>query len=533
MFNLNPSNQANSDDTKQYNQANPDGTLIIDTEPILKPEQVKMIVKSAFNSTVWKVVWDREERARLLGTMTNNEGEVYNLNVHCKAISNTGRNSSNDKRIQMKDIEIIEGENSINLLLGVYHRANESVIIGWNIDSYLEPVKNHAPKISVKKIAEAMRDGFATFKISTEKKRNAYAFKPNFLISYALNLKNFYENDFVDDFYNVSEDEELQLEIVPNEIPKDKPKNLIVYGAPGTGKSHELETEAKDLFPDEFLRKRVTFYPKYSYSQFIGTYKPTPIYKKSESSLYDASMVKESKYQYEPLIDYKFELGPLLEMYCKAKEYPNHNFLLIIEEINRANAANVFGDFFQLLDREENGESTYSITVSENLMDALKATIQGFNETEIKLPSNLYIWATMNSGDQGVFPMDSAFKRRWTFKYLLLDKYEEKVNDKEIYLNFLKDKVSWNGFRNIINEFLANHDVPEDKLIGPFFLKKDEFENEEIFINKILLYLRDDVLRHNPTQLFMKSTFSQIVSDYSNNKQIFKDSIHNKLVGLV
>lgn len=519
--------------SNQYNQANPDGTLIIDTEPVLTPEQVRDIVKSALNSTVWNIVWNKEERSRLLGAMTNSEGEAYNLNIYCKAISNTGRNSPNDKRIQMKDIEVIEGENSINLLLGVYQRQHESIIVGWNIDSYLEPGRNHAPKISVKKIAEAMRDGLATFKISDEKKRKAYAFKPDFLLSYALNLKNFYENDFVENLDTVSEVEEKPLDIDPNEISKDKPKNLIVYGAPGTGKSHELEEEATTLFPEEFLRKRVTFYPKYSYSQFIGTYKPTPIYKESEVMLYDASMVKETNHQYEPLIDYKFELGPLLEMYCRAKQYPNHNFLLIIEEINRANAANVFGDFFQLLDRETSGESTYSITVSKNLIDALKATIKDFNETEIKLPSNLYIWATMNSGDQGVFPMDSAFKRRWTFKYLLLDKYKNEVEDRKIHLKFLNEKVSWNGFRKIINEFLANHDVSEDKLIGPFFLKKDEFENEEIFINKILLYLRDDVLRHNPTQLFMKSTFSQIVSDYSNNRQIFKDSIHTSLAGLV
>ncbi|WLR41850.1 hypothetical protein LC087_13500 [Bacillus carboniphilus] len=191
--------------------------------------------------------------------------------------------------------------------------------------------------------------------------------------------------------------------------------------------------------------------------------------------------------------------------------------------------------FFQLLDRNIEGESSYSITVQDNILNALRARMGTYIDEKIKIPTNLYIWATMNSGDQGVQPMDAAFKRRWTFKYLLLDKYKNEVNDKEIFLNFLDVRVSWNGFREVINDFLSNENIPEDKLIGPFFLKNDEFENDEIFVNKILLYLRDDVLRHNPTILFRKSTFSKIVQDYlsDDKKPIFVKEVHEALEGLV
>ena len=519
----------------EYNQANPDGTLVIDDEPVLQPSRVREIVKNALENTIWNINWTLEERAQLQGTMTNGEGETHILNIYFKPLSNTGRTSPNDKRIQLKDLEFIDSEDTINLLLGVYERNHNAIIVGWNIQAYLEPGKNHSAKIHVKKIAQAMRDGFSTFKISAEKKRNSYAFRPDFLLSYMLNIENFYENDFDENTGPGNGDRTQQLTFDPNEIPSEFPRNLIVYGAPGTGKSHELDTVATELFPDDYLRKRVTFYPKYSYSQFAGVYKPTPIYKETHSTIYDASMVREANYQYEPLIDYKFELGPLLEMFCRAIDNPNHNFLLIIEEINRANAASVFGDFFQLLDRNNEGESSYSITIQENILNALRARMGTYIDETIKIPPNLYIWATMNSGDQGVQPMDAAFKRRWTFKYLLLDKYMDEVSDKEIFLNFLDAKISWNGFREVINDFLSNENIPEDKLIGPFFLKNDEFENDEIFVNKILLYLRDDVLRHNPTILFRKSTFSKIVQDYlrEDKKPIFVKEVHEALEGLV
>ena len=216
--------------------------------------------------------------------------------------------------------------------------------------------------------------------------------------------------------------------------------NRIIFGAPGTGKSHKLEVDSR-LFETNF--ERVTFHPNYSYAQFVGTYKPV----QDENS---ADIV----YEYVP--------GPFMRIYVKALNNPNDNFLLLIEEINRANVASVFGDVFQLLDRK-NGISEYPVATTEDikkyLIKELKCfkkkdsignesikSFDEFSDDDIKkcmymcVPSNMYIWATMNSADQGVFPMDTAFKRRWEFEYL-------SVNDDE-QVAAIKDYVIPMCFKN-------------------------------------------------------------------------------------
>ena len=125
----------------------------------------------------------------------------------------------------------------------------------------------------------------------------------------------------------------------------------------------------------------------------------------------------------------------------------------------------------------------------------------------------------MNSADQGVMPLDSAFKRRWEFEYLPLDKMASVVDSYLIV--FANRRYNWNRFRKILNDKLKELGVPEDKLIGPFFLSKAELENPDSIKNKLLLYLRDDIMRHNPENLFVKRTFSDIVADYDNGQDIF------------
>lgn len=183
------------------------------------------------------------------------------------------------------------------------------------------------------------------------------------------------------------------------EIPNDIPRNRIVYGAPGTGKSYKLNKDAREFFPDDDLYIRVTFYPNYSYSQFVGTYKPTPIYKDVEGTFYKSDMTTSMEHSKEPLIDYTFVPGPFLIQLVNALKYPNSNFAIIIEEINRANAAAVFGDVFQLLDRKDSGESEYTVTFNADVTNYLRKN--GIFDLQIKIPKNLYIWATMNSADQG------------------------------------------------------------------------------------------------------------------------------------
>lgn len=300
----------------------------------------------------------------------------------------------------------------------------------------------------------------------------------------------------------------------------DKPKNKILYGAPGTGKSFKLKTEAESLNFTEITR--VTFHPNYSYQQFVGSYKPTPIYKnilEDTIVLYgsDKTTELENNQKREPLIDYTFVPGPFLTLLVKSLQNSEENYLLIIEEINRAPVSSVFGDVFQLLDRDETGESEYSITFNEEARSFLRE--YGIMQKEIKIPSNLFIWSTMNSADQGVMPLDAAFKRRWTFEYLPLDENEDQIKDQTIF--YQGGEYNWNKFRREINSKLKSLGIAEDKLIGPFFLNKTECQNKDVIKNKLLLYLRDDVMRHDPKMIFKKDTFSDIVKDYDENKEIF------------
>ena len=260
----------------------------------------------------------------------------------------------------------------------------------------------------------------------------------------------------------------------------DGKRNLIYFGAPGCGKSYSLNEDKNELlkdFPDNY--ERVTFHPDYSYANFVGTYKPVP-----EGSD----------------ITYKYVPGPFMRILKKAVNNPNEPFLLIVEEINRANVAAVFGDVFQLLDRDENNESVYPIDASQDMKTYL-------NQDKLILPQNLFLWATMNSADQGVFMMDTALKRRWDFKYFSINNNEELIEDTHVRLN--GSTVYWNSLRKQINDELLSYNINEDKCLGPFFAF-NEFMNKEIpeetfkdiFKNKIIMYLFEDAARSRRKELF-------------------------------
>lgn len=251
--------------------------------------------------------------------------------------------------------------------------------------------------------------------------------------------------------------------------------------------------------------ERVTFHPNYSYAQFVGTYKPVQ----------DDEDEKQIKYEYVP--------GPFMRTYRRAVKYPKQKFLLIIEEINRANVAAVFGDVFQLLDRK-NGVSEYPIAASEDIKKYLKDN--GIDDCEeLRIPSNMYIWATMNSADQGVFPMDTAFKRRWEFEYIGIDDNAEKVANYEIPIGRQGDKakwkVKWDELRRSINDKLISLGINEDKLLGPYFLSESVLESAldkgidfvKSFESKVLMYLFEDGAKMKVRQLFKITSEKYIYSE--------------------
>jgi len=307
--------------------------------------------------------------------------------------------------------------------------------------------------------------------------------------------------------------------------------NRIIYGAPGTGKSWKLRNEVEQYFYKENT-ERVTFYPGYTYGQFVGTYKPKPIYKDNlNNEIYHTNIENPGK-NHEPIISYEFTPGILMKILVKALNNSSENYCLIIEEINRVKVDSVFGDFFQLLDRGEDGKSEYVLKCSEDLLTYLNKEIEDKESDIIKngviyLPSNLYIWATMNSADQGVYPMDTAFKRRWNFEYISLNEGEKHFEDYFVKLG--KDKTKkWNKVREFINNAIKDT-VSEDRLLAPFFVKENDFIEEngikylkpEIYINKVIMYLKEDILRHRKVNsLFYKEkvNFNDLYTKYNNGE---------------
>lgn len=306
-------------------------------------------------------------------------------------------------------------------------------------------------------------------------------------------------------------------------------ENLIVYGAPGVGKSYYLEDNKKN----ENITRTI-FHPDYTYYDFIGSYKPVPLYKINNSC--DSSSIANSvivtadgeKYVHgEPLIDYQFVPGPFTKVLVEAFSKPDEMHTLIIEELNRANAQAVFGDIFQLLDRNVYGKSEYTINPDPELEKYLRR--KNINVSRLFIPSNLNIFATMNSADQGVFVMDTAFKRRWNFMYLPV-KFDTSVKHANEQVEYAGTKISWEKFVTTINDYLGNEcKVNEDKFIGPYFLKEGEPSNKERIASKLLIYLWDDVVRFQRDKLFIKDivTFSDLIQRYKDGKKIFKFDINS------
>ena len=310
-------------------------------------------------------------------------------------------------------------------------------------------------------------------------------------------------------------------------------RNRIVFGAPGTGKSFGLKTDCEDLMKGtEGTYERVTFHPDYTYSQFVGTYKP----------VMDADGTS---------IRYDFVPGPFIRVYVEAiksgrTDAPQPH-LLLIEEINRAKVAAVFGDVFQLLDRDDDGVSEYEIQASEDIRRYLAKELGGVpdNYKKIRIPNNMFIWATMNSADQGVFPMDTAFKRRWNFEYLGINESEEEIiGIGKIVLPGETEAVEWNTVRRAINDRMASeYRINEDKLMGPFFLAKKVIASDEngmiidsdkfmeAFKSKVIMYLYEDAVKQRKHDFFNgcdSSKYSSVCDAFDEKGiAIFGSSVKN------
>lgn len=332
------------------------------------------------------------------------------------------------------------------------------------------------------------------------------------------NLKKFYDA-FVELLKNNPTMPMEEPEDGPLEFGDFSPRQIIYYGAPGTGKSHTIKKEEDE---GKITCIRTTFHPDSDYATFVGCYKPHKI--------------KDSKD-----LTYEFVEQAFLEAYKQAWMNPKEEIALVIEEINRGNCAQVFGDIFQLLDRSDDGWSTYPIKADTDIAEHLKGLrIQGYTASMNKrfgldkegkdrypdrdwfgfmaLPPNMSILATMNTSDQSLFPIDSAFKRRWDWKYIKIKK-GKKENGEELGWNIqIKDAngepvkiidenttLSWWSFIQKVNEIIASMTSSADKQLGYFFCKPSEKANEtdekptiitaDTLVGKVIFYLWNDVFK--------------------------------------
>ena len=326
------------------------------------------------------------------------------------------------------------------------------------------------------------------------------------------------DNIFPDDAMNV-----IQFE--------NEPRQLIFYGAPGTGKSFEINTvtEGQSVI-------RTTFHPDSDYSTFVGAYKPTM----GKGKVYGAQgpLKDNGKDIEEDRIVYTFVKQSFIKAYLAAwKKYADGGDkimpqFLVIEEINRGNCAQIFGDLFQLLDRTESNFSTYPIFADTDLQQAIKKSFEEEDEYKLinsiqvdnaikgyvsnyhstlsediqcgrvlLLPPNLFIWATMNTSDQSLFPIDSAFKRRWDWKYVKITEGKDSDGQKlnwsiDIQIDDSGNNLSWWKFIVKINAIIASMTSSADKQLGYFFCKaKNGVIDKKAFVSKVIFYLWNDVFK--------------------------------------
>lgn len=287
------------------------------------------------------------------------------------------------------------------------------------------------------------------------------------------------------------------------------PRQIIYYGAPGTGKSHTIKKE-EDAGLTTCIR--TTFHPDSDYSTFVGCYKP-------------------HKCRETETLTYEFVPQTFLEAYTQAWQNPQKEIALVIEEINRGNCAQIFGDIFQLLDRDKDGWSTYPIKSDTDIAEYLdQMEIAGYSETMVKkygeskagygylaLPPNMSLLATMNTSDQSLFPIDSAFKRRWDWKYIKIKNGKDKLGNKLNWKIVIKDEadnvvkvgeneeISWWTFIEKINTIIASMTSSADKQLGYFFCKPTEKAEEtdeepsiitaDTLVGKVIFYLWNDVFK--------------------------------------
>ncbi|MFD2890863.1 AAA family ATPase [Flavobacterium chuncheonense] len=425
-----------------------------------------------------------------------------NIVVYYGNIRNEERNDR-EKKIQLNGKDPRVNPNP-SIILGVYcYEANDAlenlVFAGWNID----PDTNYPgnPSLRGLNIDSLQKARFNGLYKHNFKNNYVCTFRPEYIFYYIENIQS---------IHNSSDDV-----ITPTVSTSSQDvNNVIYYGSPGTGKSHraDIETNGKDV-------QKVTFHPDYDYHSFVGGYKPTM----------DGDKIA---YKFVPQIFTKIYVDAWKNLVSADDTKP---FYLQIEEINRGNCAEIFGDLFQLLDRDKDGFSKYEVTAEEELCKYLLSekgfggNHPGIENGKLRFPNNLKIIATMNTSDQSLFPMDSAFKRRWDWIYVPIDT-DCKYSDFTIQLDNGK-AFEWLSFLKVINEEIFEITKSQDKQIGNWFIdaqNSGKVITESTFVNKIIFYLWNDVFKDEENTIFKSADGKNLT--YTS---FFENGTSNNLVSYI
>ncbi|GAA9851062.1 hypothetical protein VN0606_01170 [Helicobacter pylori] len=318
--------------------------------------------------------------------------------------------------------------------------------------------------------------------------------------------------------FSENETRSLSDNKIDESVRIDGGKNIILYGVPGSGKSYTLQ---RDYCNDNSVVEKIVFHPDYSYSDFVGQIMP---------SVDDSGIVS-----------YKFNPGPFTNILKKAYHNPQIKHVLVIDEINRGNAPAIFGEIFQLLDRlkyDKNGFKKGSSEYAINNMD-IANIVHNDKNASIRIPSNLWIIATMNTSDQNVFTLDTTFQRRFSMQ--LIENSFENVDDDFKNMKILDTDITWQKFCTTINEKIAQNNEGlssmEDKRFGVYFVNIDDLKSKENFAHKVIKYLWDDVFKFDRNIIFDTTKFNTleaVVKNFTKEKgrtqfDIFSDDVKELL----
>lgn len=484
-------------------------TIEYDKTNYFSADQVLSSLESVFNifpiSANIKQVDDYDDVFHV--TFPEGNDGIEEIFICAKGTTPGGRSGLKDEqRIQPKAKHLNyvfdrKEEGKTAIILGIYNRDGETVLCAWKVmasaaASLETPISK---QIKISSIAKAMREGF----VQQDKGKGEYAcaFRPEFLYFYLRNC----------DWLHTGHVSELDQHTKPesfedhdrsqDSFEDNKVKtgcNVILYGVPGCGKSHHIKEEYCD---DEASMERVVFHPDYTYSDFVGQILPQNI---------------------DGHITYPFVPGPFTRILKKSVEDEDKNYYLIIEELNRGNAPAIFGEVFQLLDRKD-GVSEYGISNAD-----IANEVYGDATHLVKIPENLFILATMNTADQNVFTLDTAFQRRWRMKSIPNDIDNCQFGEVQI----CGSNVTWKCFVKTINAIIAKLSADnigsEDKRLGAYFVQEKELYDEDLFSEKVLMYLWNDAFKFN-REIFKPKfgTLEELILGFKRVKfDVFSDEVN-------